>query len=66
MEAKKLIKVLKADGWKQVRQNGSHAQFRKAGNSHVVTVPVHPGKEVSLNVLKDIERKTGLMLRTSR
>lgn len=54
---------LKKEGWEVVRVAGSHYQFRKEGCCSTVTVPYHHGKTLSLNVIKSIEKQSGLSLR---
>ena len=56
-------KLLEADGWRLVRVCGSHNQFRRVGNPYAVTVPNHGSRSISIGVIKDLERKTGLSLR---
>ena len=41
MKAKEAIRRLKREGWKEVRQSGSHKQFVKNGVR--ITVPDHSG-----------------------
>jgi len=59
MKSADVIKVLKADGWEQVRQRGSHCQFRKPGNPNLVTVP-HPKRDLPIGTLRSIEKTSGL------
>ena len=63
MKASDIIKALEAAGWTADRQSGSHRQFKHPTNPMVVTVPVHGSKDVTVGVLKSIERKAGLKLR---
>ena len=60
MTAKQIIKKLENNGWKFVRQVGSHKHYRKVGNPNLVTVPDHGSKDISIGVIKRIERDTGL------
>jgi predicted RNA binding protein YcfA (HicA-like mRNA interferase family) len=62
MRSSEVIKILKADGWKEVRQKGSHKHFRHATKPGTVTVP-HPKSEMAIGTLKCIERQSGLKLR---
>ncbi len=55
-------KVTKA-GWVLVRVLGSHYQYRKEGCSDLVVIPNHGSKDLSIGVLKNLERITGLSLR---
>lgn len=56
-------KKIKADGWKLVRIMGSHHQFKKPGVAAVVVIPNHGGKDLTIGVLKNLEKQTGLSLR---
>lgn len=60
MKAREVIRVLKSNGWYEVRVKGSHHQFANPEFSYVVTVPVHAGKDISIGVLRSIEVGTGL------
>lgn len=59
----KVEKILKRNGWKCIRINGSHHQFQKDGSGPTITVPRHPGKDLSIVVLRNIEKGTGLSLK---
>lgn len=59
MKSADVIKALKAAGWEQVRQRGSHCQFRKPGNPNLVTVP-HPKRDMPIGTLRSIEKASGL------
>lgn len=54
--------ALNANGWVLVRVTGSHFQYRKVGVPYSITVPNHNGKDISIGVVKDLEKKTGLSL----
>ncbi len=56
MKAQEAIRRLKRDGWKEVRQSGSHKQFVKNGKR--VTVPDHRG-DLTPGVERDISEKAG-------
>jgi predicted RNA binding protein YcfA (HicA-like mRNA interferase family) len=62
MKSAEVIRKLEADGWKEVRQKGSHKQFRHPGKPGTVTVP-HPGSEMGIATLKSIKRQSGVRLR---
>jgi predicted RNA binding protein YcfA (HicA-like mRNA interferase family) len=62
MKPRDLIGALEADGWYEVGQKGSHRQFRHPRKSSKVTVPVHPGRDLTLRNVKSIERQSGLKL----
>jgi predicted RNA binding protein YcfA (HicA-like mRNA interferase family) len=54
------IAILERDGWVQVRQRGSHRQFRRPGAPWTITVAGKPSTVVPRGILADIRRKTGL------
>ncbi len=41
MKTKEIIKLIEADGWFEIRQKGSHRQFKHPVKKGLVTVPVH-------------------------
>ena len=41
MKTKEIIKLIENDGWFNVRQTGSHRQFKHPTKKGVVTIPVH-------------------------
>ena len=62
MKSADIISALKADGWTQVDQVGSHVQFKHPTKKGRVTVP-HPKKDIAIGTLKSIERQSGLKLK---
>lgn len=50
IDAKKLIKILEAKGYKKIRQKGSHVQFRNDSDIYV-TVPLHPTQDIGKGAL---------------
>ena len=63
MTFREVERNLKAADWLLIRVSGSHHQFRKAGNPNTITVPNHNGRDLTIGVLKDLEKKTGLSFR---
>ena len=61
MTSREVIKCIEADGWYEVRQNGSHRHFRHPTKPGTATVP-HPKREMPIGTLKSIERQTGVPL----
>lgn len=53
IKASEIIKVLNILGFYEVRQRGSHKQFRNSDGRNT-TVPVHKGKDISPILLKQI------------
>lgn len=52
-----------ADGWVLIRITGSHFQFKKEGVPKTVVLPNHGRRNISISVLKQLEKTTGLPLR---
>ena len=65
MHSREIIRLIEAGGWVKVAQKGDHVQFKHPIRPGRVTV-VHPLKDVSIGVIKDVERKTGVRLRHRR
>ena len=62
MRSGEIIKKLEKAGWAEVRQSGSHKQFRHPTRAGTVTVP-HPKAEMAIGTIKSIERQSGVKLR---
>lgn len=59
-KVRELLAQLQADGWAQVRQSGSHRQFRHASKPGTVTVAGKPSVEVPPGTLASILKQSGL------
>jgi predicted RNA binding protein YcfA (HicA-like mRNA interferase family) len=57
-----VIRELEADGWREVRQRGSHKQFKHPTKPGLVTVP-HPTRDFPIGTLRSIEKQSGIRLR---
>ncbi len=55
VDAKTLIKILVLKGYRQIRQSGSHVQF-KDDLGTLITVPIHSGKDIGRGLLRKIIR----------
>ena len=62
MKSRDIIKALRADGWKEVRQRGSHLHFRHPQRPGIVTVP-HPSSDMAIGTIKSIVKQSGVKLR---
>jgi predicted RNA binding protein YcfA (HicA-like mRNA interferase family) len=51
--------LLRRLGFQEVRQRGSHGQFRQP-DGHGTTVPTHPGRDSAPTLLRKIARDIGL------
>jgi predicted RNA binding protein YcfA (HicA-like mRNA interferase family) len=60
MKVREIIRRLKDDGWEQVRQRGSHRQFKHATKTGTVTVAGKPGDELHPKTAASILKQAGL------
>ena len=60
MTAKELLRILKADGWKEKTQRGSHLQLVHPSKPGKVTVPMHAGQDLDPKTANSILRQAGL------
>jgi len=56
---KKLRKMIEADGWYLVRQEGSHAQFKHPVKKNLTTLPLHD-KDMRKGTAASVLRQAGL------
>ncbi len=63
MVFKEVNKILCKNGWYNIRTKGSHYQYKHSNFPSCVTVPNHGSKEISIGVIKNLEKATGLSLR---
>jgi predicted RNA binding protein YcfA (HicA-like mRNA interferase family) len=61
MNSKGIISALKADGWIEVAQKGSHVQFKHPVKPGRVTVP-HPKRDIPIGTFRSLETPAGLEL----
>jgi predicted RNA binding protein YcfA (HicA-like mRNA interferase family) len=62
MHSRDVIRLLEADGWKEVARKGSHAQFKHPDKKGRVTVP-DPKRDLPVGTLRSIERQSGIRIR---
>ena len=60
MKAREVIRKLLQDGWKEIRQKGSHRIFANPSKSGLVVVPDHGSIDLKPGTLNDILKKAGL------
>ena len=58
-DSRKLIRLLKADGWYLQTTRGSHHQFLHPTKPGKVTV-AHPDKDIALGTVRAIYKQAGL------
>jgi predicted RNA binding protein YcfA (HicA-like mRNA interferase family) len=60
MKVRAIMKLIEWDGWRQVRQTGSHRHFRHPSKPGTVTVPGHPRDDLHPKTKTSIMRQAGL------
>ena len=59
LKPREVVTLLEALGFTEVRQRGSHKQFRHS-DGRCTTVPFHAGRDVSPILLRQIAKDLGL------
>ncbi len=59
LKPREVVALLDRLGFREVRQRGSHKQFRHA-DGRFTTVPFHRGRDISPTLLRQIARDIGL------
>lgn len=62
MNARQILRLLNADGWFEVGQDGSHLNLKHPTKPGKVTVPIHGSRDLKIATLKSIERLSGVNL----
>lgn len=57
-DSRKLIRMLRAEGWQIVAQRGSHVQLKHPERSGRITVP-HPKTDLPIGTVRSIYRQAG-------
>ena len=60
MTVRELLRVLFDDGWKVVRERGSHRQLKHPTKKGLVTVSGHSADDVRIGTLKSVLRQAQL------
>jgi predicted RNA binding protein YcfA (HicA-like mRNA interferase family) len=60
MKVRDVIKMIEADGWYFVVQEGSHRQYKHAVKKGRVTISGHPGKQMPKGLLNSVLKQAGL------
>lgn len=61
LNPREVVALLKALGFEEVRQKGSHKQFRHS-DGRVTTVPFHQGRDIAPPLLRQIAKDIGLTI----
>jgi predicted RNA binding protein YcfA (HicA-like mRNA interferase family) len=59
LKPREVVAILRTLGFEEVRQRGSHKQFRHS-DGRFTTVPFHEGRDLSPILLRQIARDIGL------
>ena len=59
LKPREVSRILEALGFVEVRQRGSHKQYRHA-DGRGTTVPFHPGRDLSPVLLRQIAKDIGM------
>ena len=62
MHSRDVLAALRADGWVEVTQKGSHVQLKHPLKAGRVTVP-RPRRDLPIGTLRSIERQARIKLR---
>ena len=62
MNSRYILKALQKDGWYKIAHVGSHVQFKHTIKKGRVTIP-HPKKDLTIGIIKSIEKQAGIQLR---
>lgn len=54
-----VVRLLERKGFREVRQRGSHKQFRHS-DGRTTTVPFHKGQDISATLLRKIAADVGM------
>jgi predicted RNA binding protein YcfA (HicA-like mRNA interferase family) len=60
LTVREVIRLLEADGWRQVATRGSHRQYKHDRKAGRVTVAGKPSEEVAPGTLNSILKQAGL------
>jgi predicted RNA binding protein YcfA (HicA-like mRNA interferase family) len=55
-----VIATIEADGWRQVRQRGSHRQYKHPTKPGLVTIAGKPGDDLAPGTLNSVLKQAGL------
>ena len=60
MKVRDVISMVEADGWFEVRQRGSHRQFKHPTKPGLVTIAGKPGDDLAPGTLNSVLKQAGL------
>ena len=60
MKVRDVMKLLDEDGWRLIRQRGSHRQFKHTTKPGLVTLPGKPNDDLATGTLNSVLKQAGL------
>lgn len=60
MKFREIDRIIRSAGWHEVRQKGSHHQYKHKTKPGTVTIPDHGGKDIHPDTVKSIRKQAGL------
>lgn len=60
MKIRDVVSMVEADGWFEVRQRGSHRQFKHPTKPGLVTIAGKPGDDLAPGTLNGVLKQAGL------
>lgn len=60
MKSSELLRMMKKDGWYEVRQKGSHIIMKHPAKPNLVSVPFYASKEVRKGMLQAILKRANI------
>lgn len=61
LKPREVVAILNAHGFEEIRQRGSHKQFRHA-DGRFTTVPFHKGRDIAPSLLRKIVGNIGMSI----
>lgn len=63
MKVREIIRLIENDGWYEVRQRGSHKQYKHTLKKGLVTIPIHRlSNDLSIGLQKSILKQAQIAL----
>ena len=59
-KVREAIKLIEADGWREIKVKGSHRQFKHPKKSGRVTIAGHPSDDLAPGTYNSILKQAGL------
>jgi predicted RNA binding protein YcfA (HicA-like mRNA interferase family) len=60
VKVREVIKMIEVEGWRLVRQRGSHRQYRHPSKPGVITIAGKPSEDIAPGTLSSVRKRAGL------